>query len=216
MDNYKKTFETWDKVAQQYQDKFMDMDLYNDTYDIFCRLVAKQQAQVFEIGCGPGNITKYILSKRPGFRILAIDTAPNMIRLAKENNPSADFKVMDCREIDKLDLKFDAVICGFCMPYLSKDDCAKLIKDCSSLLNNNGILYFSTIENDHDKSNYETSSDGQHHMFVYYHQENYLREYLEENNFDVAELIRKTFPKNDGTISTHIIFIARKKNDTAS
>ena len=210
IDNHIKTLQTWDKLADQYQEKFMDMDLYNDGYDTFCDLVEKQHPDVFEIGCGPGNITRYILSKRPDFNILAIDTSPNMIRLAKENNPAAGFRVMDCREIDSLQQKFDAIICGFCMPYLSKNDCIKLIKDCSFLLKNGGILYLSTIENDYNKSTFETSSDGQHTMFVYYHEEGYLQEVLRENNFELVELHRKMFPKADGTTSTHMIFIARK------
>jgi hypothetical protein len=31
MDRYKETFETWNKVASLYQDKFMELDLYNDS-----------------------------------------------------------------------------------------------------------------------------------------------------------------------------------------
>mgnify|MGYP003149785561 CR=1 FL=1 len=34
MDRYKETFETWNKIASIYQDKFMNMDLYNETYDV--------------------------------------------------------------------------------------------------------------------------------------------------------------------------------------
>ena len=198
MDNYQRTFQTWDKVASIYQDKFMDMDLYNDTYDIFCRLVEIVNPKIFEIGCGPGNITKYMLGKRPDFKIEAIDTSPNMVKLAKENNPTANFTVMDCRKIDQHTSTFDGIICGFCMPYLSKEDCIKLIRDCSAMLNHGGIFYFSTIENDYDQSAFEPSSDGQHTMFVYYHQEDYLVSALKENNFELVELIRKNYPKNEG------------------
>lgn len=210
-DNYKTTFQTWNKLASIYQNRFMDVDLYDDTYDIFCQLIEKPNAKVFEVGCGPGNVTKYLLSKRPDFKIEATDIAPNMIELAKENNPRANFKIMDCREIDIIQDKFDAIMNGFCMPYLSKDGCAKFIKDAAYLLNNDGILYFSAIEDDYSKSNYETSSDGQHTMFVYYHQEDYLIQFLKENNFETIEIIRKHFTKTDKTTSTHIIFIARKK-----
>src|SRR5215210_3775931 len=139
MDSYKITIEGFNKLASVYQDKFMNMDLYEDTYDSFCKLIEKYNAKIFEIGCGPGNITKYMCSKRPDFTIEAIDLAPNMIKLAKRNNPTANFKIMDCREIDNLTVKYDGIMCGFCMPYLSKEDCAKLIKDCSFLLYRGGI-----------------------------------------------------------------------------
>ncbi len=209
MDKYTITFNTWDKLADAYQEKFMHLDLYNDTYDLFCKLVEKQNAKVLEIGCGPGNITKYILGKRPDLIIEGMDMAPNMLKLAKENNPTATFKVMDCRNIDTLTEKYDAILCGFCLPYLSKEDCEKFIKDCAYLLNAKGILYFSAIEGDYRKSAYETSSNGEHSMFVYYHQEDYLTDYLKKNNFKVVDLSKKLYPKNNES-SVHIIFTAIK------
>lgn len=60
MDNYEETFETWNKVASLYQEKFMDLDLYDDTYETVCGSVSKDKAALLEIGCGPGNITKYL------------------------------------------------------------------------------------------------------------------------------------------------------------
>ena len=57
MDNpYKETFETFNKVVQLYQDKFMKFDLYNDT---FCGEVNTENARIVEIECRPENITKY-------------------------------------------------------------------------------------------------------------------------------------------------------------
>ena len=210
MNHYKNTFQTWNQLASQYEDKFMNLDLYNDTYDLFCQHIEKPNATIFEIGCGPGNITQYLLSKRPDFKITATDVAPSMIELAQHNNPTAICKVMDCREMDTVNEKFDGVICGFCMPYLSREDCQKLIADSAKVLNDSGVIYFSAIEGDYDKSNYETSSDGQNTMFVYLHQEDYLTVALQENHFDIIAIARKTYPKKD-TIGTHIIFIAKKK-----
>jgi 2-polyprenyl-3-methyl-5-hydroxy-6-metoxy-1,4-benzoquinol methylase len=89
MDRYKETFDTWNNIASIYQDKFMDLDVYNDTYDHICNAVTKPKAKLLDIGCGPGNITKYLLSKRPDFDIFGIDMAPNMIEFAKKNNPTA-------------------------------------------------------------------------------------------------------------------------------
>ena len=210
MDNYQNTLEIYDKIADVYQAKFMDMDLYNDTYDLFCQLVEKPNAAILEIACGPGNITRYILSKRPDFQIKATDMAPNMVKLAQINNPTAVCEVMDCREIDQLTERFDAVICGFCMPYLSKEDCDKLIRDAANLLNEGGIFYCSAIEDDYEKSAYESSSDGKLRMFIYRHQADYLTEMLTKVHFKTPQLIRIPYPKGNGTTDTHLIIIAQK------
>jgi 2-polyprenyl-3-methyl-5-hydroxy-6-metoxy-1,4-benzoquinol methylase len=133
-----------------------------------------------------------------------------MIQLAKENNPTADFQVMDCREMDQLTGQFDGIICGFCMPYLSTEDCTKLIKDSAHLLNKNGHFYFSAIEGDYAQSGYEAGSTGLK-SYVYYYGEDYFRKELLENNFELVELIRKEYPKSEGPGQIHLLFIAKKK-----
>jgi 2-polyprenyl-3-methyl-5-hydroxy-6-metoxy-1,4-benzoquinol methylase len=210
MDSYQITFQTWNKVATLYQDKFMNLDLYNDTYDRFCELVEKWDPAIFEIGCGPGNITKYLLAKRPDFQIKAIDVAPNMIELAKANNPTVQFSVLDCRDIGRIQSKYDAIIAGFCLPYLSKEDTAKFLKNCAGLLYNGGILYFSTIKGDYVNSGFVTGSTGDR-CYIYYYKEDDLRHELAQCNFEVLEVKHKTFSKEDGTASEDMVFIAMKK-----
>jgi SAM-dependent methyltransferase len=209
VDTYQETFDTWNKVAKIYQDKFMDLDLYDDTYDIFCDQLTIKNAKILEIGCGPGNITKYLLNKRPDFRIEGIDISPNMIELAKANNPTADFKVMDCREIDKLQSKVDGIICGFCFPYLSKSDSAKLVKDCGNLLNDKGVLYISFVEGDYIQSGFQVASSGDRAYF-YFHTLDSLTKELTNNNFETIKLLNKNYKKSIGTEEVHTIIIAGK------
>jgi ubiquinone/menaquinone biosynthesis C-methylase UbiE len=210
MDSYLETFETWNKVAKLYEDKFMNLDLYNDTYDKFCELLLKKNPTILEIGCGPGNITKYLLNKRPDFEIIGIDISPNMIELAKKNCPNAKFEVMDSREIDNIKTKFDAIVCGFCLPYLSEFDAEKIIIDCENLLNKNGILYLSFVEGKKDKSGYKKGSSGDRTYF-YYHNLESLTNHLKTNSFENLNLIRKNYNKNDKTEEIHTIIIAEKQ-----
>jgi 2-polyprenyl-3-methyl-5-hydroxy-6-metoxy-1,4-benzoquinol methylase len=211
MDKYKLTIDTYNKSAKSFQDKFMNMDLYNDTYDKFCKSIVVNKAEIFEIACGPGNITKYLLTKRPDFKITAIDLSPKMLELAKANNPTVDFQLMDCRDIDKLDKKFDAIMCGFCLPYLSREESANLISDSAKLLKGNGLIYISTMEGDYEKSGFETTSfSGQDKIYVHYHQADYLKTKLFENGFEKVELICKDYPEQNGTFTTDMIFIAKK------
>jgi hypothetical protein len=39
MDKYEITVATFDKLAGKYQEKYMDSDLYVDTYDAICELI---------------------------------------------------------------------------------------------------------------------------------------------------------------------------------
>ncbi|MEE9437912.1 MAG: methyltransferase domain-containing protein [Saprospiraceae bacterium] len=209
---YIETFKTWNKVAVLYAQKFMDLQLYDETYDVFCNLMKKKNAAVLEIGCGPGNISKYLLSKRPDFDILGIDIAPNMIKLAKKNNPSAQFKLMDSRDIDTLTTKFDAIICGFCLPYLSDIDRLKLISDCKKLLSKNGILYISFVEGKYKNSDYQVGSKGSDRVFFYYHELKFLEAELKKYDFELISIINIDYNLSVKT-ERHTVVIVQKKNN---
>lgn len=211
MDSYKETVETWNKIASLYQDKFMDLDLYNDTYDFVCSTLDKANPKILEIGCGPGNITKYLLSKRPDFDIFGIDIAPNMIELARKSNPTASFAVMDCRQIDDIKTKYDAIVCGFCLPYLSQPDSRKLISDCTDLLNEGGLLYMSFVEGDPRESDFQTGSSGNRVYFYYYNLDDITTQLL-ENKFEKLQLFKVEYRKSDTEADIHTIVIANKKN----
>ena len=210
MDRYKETFETWNKVASLYQDKFMDLDLYNDTYDLICNSINKDKAKILEIGCGPGNITKYLLSRRPDFDIFGIDIAPNMIELAKNNNPTASFAIMDSRQISDLETKYDGIVCGFCLPYLSQTDSEIFISDCYNLLNENGQLYLSFVEGDPNKSDFQIGSSGDRTYFYFYNLDD-LTEQLKENNFEQIKVFKIEYKKTKNEMEIHTILTAKKK-----
>lgn len=210
MNHNKTTIQTWNKLAQKYHDKFMDVHIYDDSYNLFCKAVANEDASILEVGCGPGNITKYILNTHPNYKITATDAARSMVELAQINNPTAKFQVLDARNITQTRKKFDAVLCGFCMPYLSKKESIGFINDVYTLLNDGGIFYFSVIESEYNKSESQTSSDGEHTMFVYYHQADYLQQALDECHFETIHLLRIEYPKPNNMADTHLIFIAKK------
>lgn len=210
MDNYTETFNTWNKVAQLYQDKFMHLDLYNDSYDLFCQEINTENAAILEIGCGPGNITQYLLKQKPGLNITGIDISPNMIELARTNNPTANFKIMDCREIDQLQNRFDGIVCGFCLPYLSAVESSKMIQDCADLLNNKGSLYISFVEGDYKQSGFQIGSSGDRTYF-YFHALDSLTKELERNNFEKIQLLKMEFEKSNKTKETHTVIIASKQ-----
>lgn len=209
MDKNKIAVEVFNKNASLYESKFMDVNLYGDTLDYFCEHLKVKQAEILELACGPGNITKYLLNKRPDFKILGTDLAPQMIELAKINNPMADFQLMDCRDIAKLDKQYDGIMCGFCFPYLSKEEAIQLIADASTILKPKGVLYISTMEDDYEKSDFKKGSTGDE-IFMHYHQADYLCDALKATNFKLLTLKRQDYPTQDGSKTTDLILIAQK------
>ncbi len=207
MDQTKIAVGVFNKLANVYQGKFMDVSLYHDSFDIFCNNL-KQGATVLELASGPGNITKYLLEKRPDLKIFATDLAPNMIELGKINNPTAEFGLLDFREIKKLSKKFDALMCGFGLPYLSKKEAIEFIDDSSQVINPGGVIYISTMEDDNEKSRFQKGSSGDE-VFMNYHEADYLTEALANNGFRIIELQRKNYVHNEQD-TTDLILIATK------
>ncbi|MCM8568651.1 class I SAM-dependent methyltransferase [Gramella jeungdoensis] len=199
----------FNKYAEGYQDKYMDVGLYHESLDLFCENLNSKQTEILEIGCGPGNLTKYLLSLRPDLKILGIDLASKMIDLARQNNPEAEFRTMDCRDISQLNQKFDGILCGFCLPYLSQKETIKLIEDMFALLNPGGIVYLSTMEADHKKSGYEGSSSAEEKLYINYYESDYLLRNLDKQGFRIIKIYTLENPVNKEGIRD-LVIIAKK------
>jgi 2-polyprenyl-3-methyl-5-hydroxy-6-metoxy-1,4-benzoquinol methylase len=196
-------------IAHEYQEKFMDVSLYSEALNYFSDLLP-ENASVLDMACGPGNITHYLLSRRPDLNILGIDLSKNMVALAKQNNPTAKFQVMDCRQIATLYKKYNAIVCAFCLPYLPKEEATQLIKDAVTLTNDNGALYLSTIEEDYSNSGPQTNSKGDT-VHTYYYNEEYLSNVLERQGCTIIYKDRKK-SFSGGKEVIDLIVIARKVN----
>lgn len=209
MNKTKIAVDIFNECASLYQDKFMDVSAYHNGFDLFCNNIQKENPEILELACGPGNITNYLLNKRPDFKILGTDLAPNMIALAKQNNPTAEFQLMDSRDILKLNKKYDAIMCGFILPYLTKEEAIQLIADSAAILSPNGVIYISTMEDDYSKSAWKKGSGG-HEMFMHYHEGGYLSEALKANQFTILELKRQDYQNKDGINDVDLVIVAKK------
>ncbi|SFN36265.1 Methyltransferase domain-containing protein [Chryseobacterium oleae] len=203
-----KAAEAFDKSAKIYQDKFMDVSLFGETFNLFCNHIAADNAEILDIACGPGNITKYVLDRKPDYQVLGIDLSPKMLDLAQANNPTAAFQLMDCREIGQIKKRFDGIICGFCLPYLVREEAVDLIAQASQLLKPGGVFYLSTMEDDYAKSRFQTSSTGDQ-VYVNYHQEDYLTEALQVNNFEIINIQRFTSYDKDNVMITDLVLTGK-------
>jgi len=209
MNHYEETAATWNKLANLYEEKFMDFTIYNESYDFVCSTLTSSQTEILEVGAGPGMIAKHLLEKRPDFKILGTDVAPNMVELAQKNNPRASFQALDCREIVSLNKTFDAVLSGFCIPYLSSEDVAQFISDSNKILKPNGLIYLSFVPGVEDKSGYQTGSSGDRVFFYYLPEEEILRK-LQNSGFELVKQFSIPYDRANGETEEHLVLIAKK------
>ena len=131
-----------------------------------------------------------------------------MVALANKNNPTAIFEVMDSRNISAVNKEFDAIMCGFCTPYLSKADVIKLIKDMREILKVGGTLYISTMEDEDNKSGFQTSSDGDQ-VYIHYHQFEQHEKNLKSSGFKIVNVQRKQFLVDNSEPTTDLFIYAK-------
>ncbi len=212
MDSFEISVERFDEFAEEYAKRFMDIGSYRSSIDMFCDLIISDKPKILELGCGPGNVTRYIKNRFSGSEYIAIDLAPKMIEIAKQQVKDVDFRVMDARYILSFNTKFEAIMCSFCLPFLSVIDSQKLIADCSEKLLNNGVIYLSTMEGDESKAGFETTNfSGDSKVYFNYHKQQDIEAALLSNGFIVKQINRQKYYELDGRVTIDLIFIAIKR-----
>jgi len=212
MNTFEISVQRFDEFASEYAERFMNIDSYRVHFDKFCSLTTNNQPKILELGCGPGNVTGYLKNKFQDSEIIAIDLAPRMINIAKRTLSGIDFRVMDVRNINTLTSRFDAIMCSFCLPFLSKTDASQLISDCSSRLVNNGILYLSTMEGDESRAGFETTSfSGNSKVYFNYHKQQDLEKALLDSRFTIDYIMHQNYHEIDGSVLIDLIIIAKKE-----
>jgi SAM-dependent methyltransferase len=199
----------YNRYVVEYMARFMDLDLYKDTFDHLLNTLPAT-GTVLELGCGPGNVVKYIRSQRPDLQVLGIDLAPAMIDAAREANPGAEFRLLDIRQAGSISGHFDAVIAAFCIPYLPATDVPGLFSQMKRLTTaGKGMVYLSCMEGPRERSGPErTSFTGTSEMYINYYPRKEIESLFEAHGFIVEKLYLKDYPEADGTTTTDLIYIA--------
>ncbi len=211
MNSFNISVHQFNENAEEYCKKFIDISSYQKFLKIFCTLIHRKQADILELACGPGNITRYIKQHIPEAKIIAVDLAPNMIKIAKSIVKDVDFRLMDVRNIESFNCQFDAIMCSFCLPFLSQADAFKLIANCAKLLKTEGIIYLSTMESGENRAGFETTSfSGKDKIYFNYFSQSFLVNAFLANGFNIRHLIRQNYSELDGKITIDMVFICQK------
>ena len=211
MRDIKNAADIFDTYALLYESKYMDVEKYHDSLDLYCELLPQKNASILELACGPGNITQYLLSKNTDLQIVATDLSTKMLDLAQKNNPNASVSLLDCRAMNEVKEMYDGIVCGFGLPYVSKEEAIQMIQDAGKILNEGGLFYISTMEDDYSASGYRGNSVNPNQgLMMYFHESAYLIEALEQSGFEMVYESRVTYTDDKGEEVIDLILIGKK------
>ncbi len=199
----------FNKYALSYEQKYMSVTKYESGLLFFIDQLEEGKDSILEIGCGPGNISKYIKSQRNSINLLGIDISNTMIKLAQANNPNDEFIVMSAVDIASLNKKYNGIICGFCLPYLSKKECTQLLFDASRLLTDEGIIYLSLNLGDFVNSGYQQSKHLDDQLFMYFYDEQFIIKSMESNGFTILYREVLEFKQEHSIYNQEMIIVAK-------
>lgn len=209
MDHSLKASEIFGKYALEYEQKYMDVSQYSMDIDLFCSNIIAESPDILDIACGPGNIIHYIQSKHLNYNILGLDLSDKMIQIAIRNNPKSQFLVLDARNINVINQKFDGVICSFLLPYLDENETHNLLSNIYNHLNINGILYLTAIIGSYSNSGLQINSKGDE-VYMYFYTEAQIIQILIQFRFEIIRSRIITTINSKNISENELIIVAKK------
>ncbi len=104
----------------------------------FCDLTGS--GKILDAGCGHGRDTEFFTGN--GLEAVGVDLAEKMIEKARERK-SADFRLMDIRDLDFEDEQFDGVWCNNVIIFFPYDEMPQVISELYRILKPGGLFFIS-------------------------------------------------------------------------
>lgn len=120
--------EKWIRKNKYYYKNLIDFLIFN----------IPEKSSIIEIGCGTGNLLKNLDPSRA----VGIDVSPEMIRIAKENNPDFSFYTADAEDFS-IDEKFDFIIISDTIGYFK--DVQKVFEKIQAFCNSETRIIISYV-----------------------------------------------------------------------
>jgi ubiquinone/menaquinone biosynthesis C-methylase UbiE len=135
---------SYDRVAANYADEFFSelerKPFDRELLDEFARRIVGI-GQVCEIGCGPGQISRYL--KDSAADVCGIDLSREMVKQARRLNSDIQFESGDMLALKCADASFGAIVSFYAIIHLRREDVIKALREMNRVLHPGGLLLLS-------------------------------------------------------------------------
>lgn len=121
---------------------------------------------VIDIGCGTGELTQIFKDK--GFNVTGSDLSDQMLKYTRQKG--IETIKLDCYDIDKLGIIFDAVFSMNCLLHIPKKDMSSILAKIKTVLKDNGLFYLGLWAGNDFEGIYEEDEYDDKRFYVFYKQ----------------------------------------------
>jgi SAM-dependent methyltransferase len=199
---------SYDRVAAEYVARIYH-ELAHKPFDreLLDRFAQWVSGPVLEVGCGPGQVARYLHER--GVAVSGLDISPGMVAEARRLNPAIPFQVGDMRALAWADGALAGVVAFYSLIHVERVGMTAVLQEWKRVLQPGGwLLYSFHIGNEtiHLDEWWEKPVFLDFHFF----QREEMEEYTETAGFVLEETIeREPYPEVEAQTRRGYIF-ARK------
>ncbi|WP_019217444.1 class I SAM-dependent methyltransferase [Legionella tunisiensis] len=142
-------------------------------------------AKIIDIGCGAGRDAK--LFSAVGAEVLGIDFSSNLIDIAQQYAPLAQFQVMDMETMSFPETSFDGAWAACSLGHLPKKSLPAVLKKIHSLLAEQGYFYLALKKGHGEMLENDARYGSDVKKFWSYYEEEELKDRLQEAHFEIID-----------------------------
>ncbi|GAA4602962.1 ubiquinone/menaquinone biosynthesis C-methylase UbiE [Actinoplanes octamycinicus] len=199
--------EVFDQLAEKYQGEHSHNPFQTALIEKVSALLPAA-ASVLDLGCGTGVPTAQLLTD-DGHRVVGVDIAEGMLRLAREQVPAAEFVHGNFAELPADFGRFEAVTAFFSLLMLSKAEIERTLDKVAGWLQPGGHFAIGMVNFDADSIPIEFMGVP---VTVSGYLEPDLKAVLEAHGFTVESIETVFFTPTDGPQESQIFALARLRD----
>lgn len=198
--------DTYNKIAKDWFTEHKESDWWSQPMDKFLEYLRPGDL-ILDVGCGAAIKTKYIVER--GFKAVGIDFSEEMVKLARQYLPTADFYVKDINEPLHFSTTFEGIFAQAILLHTPKVKVPETLKNLLNNLKPGGYLFLGVKgirPGQNEEVNMVESDYGyEYERFFSFYTMPELKSYLTSFNM---EIVYETVIEHNGT--AWIIAIAKK------
>ena len=205
IDNKQVVRDTYNQIAQQYFETYVDDQSDEVVFKQFADLVAK--GKILDLGCGYGKVSQWFVQN--GFDCVGFDISEEMIEFGLKNNPDLNLQCADITNIPLQYKKADGAIYAYSFFHLTKQQGECSLKSLNKNLKDQAYIMLMLQKGEGEEFCPEPFSPQLQNYIKYYTLQE-ITEMLNQCGFEVWEWFEQC--KNDDGALGHedLIVIAQK------